>query len=72
MFTRLLRSLKALLLYLKQTVGGTENVMMAAALAVGAYYIRKYKEPEIVDLAEYLITMKNISMEQALFVLEGE
>lgn len=40
------------------TVGGTENLMMAATLADGTTVIENAaKEPEIVDLAEYLIKM---------------
>lgn len=40
------------------TVGGTENVMMAATLAEGTTVLENAaKEPEIVDLAEYLIRM---------------
>lgn len=40
------------------TVGGTENVMMAATLAEGISVLENAaKEPEIVDLAEYLIKM---------------
>lgn len=40
------------------TVGGTENAMMAAVLADGTTYIENAaKEPEVVDLAEYLIKM---------------
>ena len=40
------------------TVGGTENVMMAAALADGVTILENAaKEPEIVDLAEYFIKM---------------
>jgi len=40
------------------TVGGTENAMMAATLAEGTTVIENAaKEPEIVDLAEYLIKM---------------
>ena len=40
------------------TVGGTENVMMAATLADGVTTIENAaKEPEIVDLANYLIKM---------------
>ncbi len=40
------------------TVGGTENMMMAATLADGITVIENAaKEPEIVDLAEYLIKM---------------
>lgn len=40
------------------TVGGTENVLMAAVLAEGVTYIENAaKEPEVVDLAEYLMKM---------------
>jgi UDP-N-acetylglucosamine 1-carboxyvinyltransferase len=40
------------------TVGGTENILMAASLADGRTVIENAaKEPEIVDLAEYLIKM---------------
>lgn len=40
------------------TVGGTENIMMAATLAEGVTTIENAaKEPEIVDLANYLIKM---------------
>lgn len=40
------------------TVGGTENVMMAATLAEGTTILENAaKEPEICDLAEYLIRM---------------
>ncbi len=40
------------------TVGGTENVMMAASLADGVTIIENAaKEPEIVDLANYMIAM---------------
>jgi UDP-N-acetylglucosamine 1-carboxyvinyltransferase len=40
------------------TVGGTENTMMAATLADGVTMIENAaKEPEIVDLANYLIAM---------------
>lgn len=40
------------------TVGGTENVMMAAVLAEGTTVLENAaKEPEIVDLANYLIAM---------------
>lgn len=40
------------------TVGGTENVMMAATLAEGTTIIENAaKEPEVVDLANYLIKM---------------
>ncbi len=40
------------------TVGGTENMMMAAALADGTTILENAaKEPEIVDLADYLVKM---------------
>ncbi len=40
------------------TVGGTENVMMAAVLAQGTTILENAaKEPEIIDLANYLIAM---------------
>lgn len=40
------------------TVGGTENMMMAASLAEGTTILENAaKEPEIIDLAEYLIKM---------------
>lgn len=40
------------------TVGGTENVMMAATLAEGTTILENAaKEPEIVDLVNYLIAM---------------
>ena len=40
------------------TVGGTENLMMAACLAQGPTFIENAaREPEIVDLAEYLNKM---------------
>ncbi len=40
------------------TVGGTENVLMAACLAEGRSVIHNAaREPEIVDLAEFLIAM---------------
>lgn len=40
------------------TVGGTENVLMAAVLAEGTTVLENAaKEPEIVDLANYLIAM---------------
>lgn len=46
------------LFFEKTTVGGTENVLMAATLAEGTTIIENAaKEPEIVDLAEYLIKM---------------
>lgn len=50
-------------LFEKTTVGGTENLMMAATLADGTTIIENAaKEPEIMDLAEYLIAMgANIS-----------
>jgi UDP-N-acetylglucosamine 1-carboxyvinyltransferase len=46
------------ILFETSTVGGTENVMMAAALAEGKTVLENAaKEPEIVDLANYLIAM---------------
>lgn len=40
------------------TVTGTENIIMAASLAKGTTYIENAaKEPEVVDLANYLISM---------------
>lgn len=40
------------------TVGGTENLLMAATLAEGTTILENAaKEPEIVDLANYLITL---------------
>lgn len=48
----------ATFLFETATVGGTENLMMAAALAEGRTILENAaKEPEIVDLAEYLIKM---------------
>lgn len=48
----------AKLLFEAPTVGGTENLMMAATLADGETVIENAaKEPEIVDLAQYLIQM---------------
>lgn len=45
-------------LFEKVTVGGTENMMMAATLAEGETVLENVaKEPEIGDLAEYLIKM---------------
>lgn len=45
-------------LFEKVTVGGTENMMMAASLAEGTTILENAaKEPEIGDLAEYLIKM---------------
>jgi UDP-N-acetylglucosamine 1-carboxyvinyltransferase len=47
-----------LILFESPTVGGTENIMMAAALADGKTVIENAaKEPEIVDLANYLNKM---------------
>jgi UDP-N-acetylglucosamine 1-carboxyvinyltransferase len=46
------------ILFETTTVGGTENVMMAATLAEGRTRIENAaKEPEILDLANYLIAM---------------
>ena len=48
----------AKILFESPTVGGTENIMMAATLAEGETYIENAaKEPEIVDLANYLVKM---------------
>ena len=48
----------AKILFESPTVGGTENVMMAATLAEGETLIENAaKEPEIVDLANYLNKM---------------
>ncbi len=48
----------AKILFESPTVGGTENVMMAAALAEGDTFIENAaKEPEIVDLANYINKM---------------
>ncbi len=48
----------ATVLFEKTTVGGTENLLMAAVLAEGTTIIENAaKEPEIVDLANYLIKM---------------
>ncbi len=48
----------ATILFEKQTVGGTENLMMAATLAEGKTIIENAaKEPEIANLANYLIKM---------------
>lgn len=48
----------AKILFESPTVGGTENIMMAAALAEGETLIENAaKEPEIVDLANYLNKM---------------
>jgi UDP-N-acetylglucosamine 1-carboxyvinyltransferase len=48
----------AKILFESPTVGGTENVMMAATLADGETIIENAaKEPEIVDLADYLTQM---------------
>ncbi|RLQ21017.1 UDP-N-acetylglucosamine 1-carboxyvinyltransferase [Seongchinamella sediminis] len=46
------------ILFEKVTVGGTENALMAASLARGTTVIENAaKEPEVVDLANYLIAM---------------
>lgn len=48
----------ATILFDSPTVGGTENIMMAAALADGTTVIENAaKEPEIVDLANYINAM---------------
>ncbi len=46
------------ILFETSTVGGTENLLMAATLAEGKTILENAaKEPEIVDLAHYLISM---------------
>ena len=46
------------ILFEKVTVGGTENALMAASLARGTTVIENAaKEPEVVDLANYLLAM---------------
>lgn len=46
------------ILFENATVGGTENLMMAAVLAEGTTVLENAaKEPEIVNMAEYLIAM---------------
>lgn len=46
------------ILFETSTVGGTENLLMAASLAEGTTILENAaKEPEIVDLANYLISM---------------
>ena len=46
------------ILFEKLTVGGTENALMAATLAKGTTVLENAaKEPEVVDLAQYLKTM---------------
>lgn len=48
----------ARILFEKLTVGGTENALMAAALATGTTVLENAaKEPEVVDLANYLKSM---------------
>ncbi|MGB3998842.1 MAG: UDP-N-acetylglucosamine 1-carboxyvinyltransferase, partial [Desulfomonilia bacterium] len=48
----------ATIVFDKTTVGGTENILMAAALAEGTTIIQgAAKEPEVVDLAHALNTM---------------
>ncbi len=52
------RLIGAKILFESPTVGGTENIMMAATLAAGETVIENAaKEPEIVDLANYLNAM---------------
>jgi len=49
----------------KVTVGGTENLLMAAVLANGTSVLENAaKEPEIVDLANYLNAMGAKGVEQ--------
>ena len=57
-FTKEKRLKGADILFPKITVGGTENILMAATLAQGRTIIRNAaKEPEITDLVECLIKM---------------
>ena len=52
------RLVGAPILFEKVTVGGTENALMAASLAQGTTVIENAaKEPEVVDLANYLVAM---------------
>jgi UDP-N-acetylglucosamine 1-carboxyvinyltransferase len=52
------RLVGARILFEKVTVGGTENALMAASLAEGTTVIENAaKEPEVVDLANFLIAM---------------
>ncbi len=58
----------------KVTVGGTENLLMAAALAEGTTVLENAaREPEIVDLAECLVAMgaKISGIGTASLVIEG-
>jgi UDP-N-acetylglucosamine 1-carboxyvinyltransferase len=64
----------ATVLFEKTTVGGTENLMMAAVLAEGKTLIENAaKEPEIVDLANYLNRMgaKIVGHGTSVIVIEG-
>jgi len=46
------------ILFESTTVGGTENILMAATLAEGTTILENAaKEPEVVDLARYLVSM---------------
>lgn len=52
------RLLGTRILFETATVGGTENIMMAATLAKGTTVLENVaKEPEVVDLARYLMSM---------------
>lgn len=56
------------------TVGGTENLLMAATLAEGRTVIRNAaREPEVVDLAECLVAMgaKIIGAGESVLVIDG-
>jgi UDP-N-acetylglucosamine 1-carboxyvinyltransferase len=62
------------ILFEAPTVGGTENIMMAAALASGTTRIENAaKEPEIVDLADYLNKMgaKVLGAGTSIITIEG-
>lgn len=63
-----------LILFESPTVGGTENIMMAASLAEGKTVIENAaKEPEIVDLANYLTKMgaKITGAGSSIITIEG-
>lgn len=64
----------ATFLFETATVGGTENLMMAACLAEGTTILENAaKEPEIVDLAEYLNKMgaKITGQGTSIITIEG-
>ena len=62
------------ILFEKLTVGGTENALMAAVLAKGTTVLENAaKEPEVVDLANYLKTMgaKIDGVGSSIITIEG-